>query len=224
MDKEALVFQLFAADYLVYVANNADSFDEVWEALGEVLQKVKADLDKVITDADAAKKANEEAAKAYNAALKEYRDAIRDALRERDAAIKAAQDAYDEGLKPIHDAFVEALTDYNFYMKMYNDLCGAYAVHAGSPFMNPEAIIEYCLGMYDFWAAYCANLAGQIAEVKIIRDGIEDEYLDALADAYSAVLDIIAGFDADKVADIEFWYEYWKAAYEAALEYITSAE
>jgi hypothetical protein len=224
IDNSALVFKLFAAEYLYNLATNTESLSDLWAKLGEVLQAAKAAMDKVVTDVDAANKASEEAAKAYNAALKEYRDAIREAGAAKAAAIKEAKDAYDEGLKPIHDAFVEALTDYNFYMKMYNDLCGAYAVHAGSPFMNPEAIIEYCLGMYDFWAAYCANLAGQIAEVKIIRDGIEDEYLDALADAYSAVLDIIAGFDADKVADIEFWYEYWKAAYEAALEYITSAE
>jgi hypothetical protein len=225
MDKEALVFQLFAADYLVFVANNADSFDEVWEALGEVLQKVKADLDKVITDVDAKKAKSEEDAKAYNAALKDYRDAIRDALRERDAAIKAAQDAYDEGLKPIHDAFVAALTDYNFYMKMYNDLCGAYAIHAGSPFMNPEAIIEYCLGMYDFWTGYCANLAGQIAEVKYQRDGIEpDETLTELYEVYAAIEEIINGFAADRFADTEFWYEYWKAAYEAAIAFISNQE
>jgi len=225
MDKEALVFQLFAAEYLVYIANNADSFDEVWEALGEVLQKVKADLDKVITDTDAKKAKSEEDAKAYNAALKDYRDAIRDALREKDAAIKAAQDAYDEGLKPIHDAFVKAWTDYNFYMKMYNDLCGAYAIHAGSPFMNPEAIIEYCLGMYDFWAGYCANLAGQIAEVKYQRDGIEpDETLTELYEVYAAIEDIINGFAADRFADTEFWYEYWKAAYEAAIAFISTQE
>ncbi len=227
MDKEALVFQLFAADYLVFVANNADSFDEVWEALGEVLQKVKADLDKVITDVDAKKAKSEEDAKAYNAALKDYRDAIRDALRERDAAIKAAEDTYKEGLKPIHDAFVAALTDYNFYMKMYNDLCGAYAIHAGAPFTgidNPQEIIDYCLGMYGFWSAQCSMLAGQIAQANIWLNGVESEELDNIAEAYLAVIDILNGFNADKLADIEFWYEYWKAAYEAAIAYISSQE
>ena len=224
MDKVALVFQLFAADYLVYVANNADSFDEVWAALGEVLQKVKADMDKVITDVDAANAASAAAAAAYNEALAAYREAIKEALRERDAAIKAAQDAYDEGLKPIHDRFVEAWTDYNFYMKMYQDLCGAYALHAGSPYMSPQAIIDYCLDQYEDWSEWCADLAGQIAEAKIILEGLDDEYLDQLEDAYYAVLEILAGFDADEFADIEFWYEYWKAAYEAAIEYISSQE
>ncbi len=227
IDNRALVFKLFAADYLVYVANNADSFDEVWEALGEVLQQVKADLDKVITDVDAAKKANAEAAAKYNAALKDYRDAIRDALRERDAAIKAAEDTYKEGLKPIHDAFVAALTDYNFYMKMYNDLCGAYAIHAGAPFTgidNPQEIIDYCLGMYGFWSAQCSMLAGQIAQANIWLNGVESEELDNIAEAYLAVIDILNGFNADKLADIEFWYEYWKAAYEAAIAYISSQE
>ncbi|MBR0533695.1 MAG: hypothetical protein IJK19_03260 [Bacteroidales bacterium] len=227
MDKEALVFQLFAAEYLVYIANNADSFDEVWEALGEVLKQVKADLDKVITDTDAKKAKSEEDAKAYNAALKDYRDAIRDALREKDAAIKAAQDAYDEGLKPIHDRFVEAWTDYNFYMKMYNDLCGAYALHAGAPFFgpgNPQGIIDYCLDMYEDWSKWAANLAGQIAEANIWLNGIQSEELDNIEEAYLAVVDILNGFAADEVADIEFWYEYWKAAYEAAIEYISNQE
>ena len=227
MDKEALVFQLFAADYLVYIANNADSFDELWEELGEVLQKVKADLDKVITDVDAKKAKSEEDAKAYNAALKDYRDAIRDALREKDAAIKAAEDTYKEGLKPIHDRFVEAWTDYNFYMKMYNDLCGAYALHAGAPFFgpgNPQGIIDYCLDMYEEWSDWAADLAGQIAEANIWLNGIQSEELDNLEEAYLAVVDILNGFAADEVADIEFWYEYWKAAYEAAIEYISSQE
>lgn len=227
MDKEALVFQLFAADYLVFVANNADSFDEVWEALGEVLQKVKADLDKVITDTDAKKAKSEEDAKAYNAALKDYRDAIRDALREKDAAIKAAEDTYKEGLKPIHDRFVEAWTDYNFYMKMYNDLCGAYALHAGAPFFgpgNPQGIIDYCLDMYEEWSDWAAELAGQIAEANIWLNGIQSEELDNIEEAYLAVVDILNGFADDEVADIEFWYEYWKAAYEAAIEYISSQE
>lgn len=227
IDNKALVFKLFAADYLVYVANNADSFDEVWEALGEVLQKVKADLDAVITKTDADKKASEDAAKAYNEALAEYRDAIREAGAEKAAAIKAAQDAYDEGLKPIHDRFVEAWTDYNFYMKMYNDLCGAYALHAGAPFFgpgNPQGIIDYCLDMYEEWSDWAAELAGQIAEANIWLNGIQSEELDNIEEAYLAVVDILNGFAADEVADIEFWYEYWKAAYEAAIEYISSQE
>ncbi|MBO6069057.1 MAG: hypothetical protein J6P50_07615, partial [Bacteroidales bacterium] len=120
--------------------------------------------------------------------------------------------------------FVEAWTDYNFYMKIYQDLCGAYALHAGSPFMSPQAIIDYCLDMYQDWSEWCADLAGQIAEAKIILLGLDDEYLDQLEDAYYAVLEILAGFDADEFADIEFWYEYWKAAYEAAIEYISSQE
>ena len=52
---------------------------------------------------------------------------------------------------------------------------------------------------------------------KAIRSGVKT----VVKKVYAAIEDIINGFAADRFADTEFWYEYWKAAYEAAIAFIS---
>ena len=46
---------------------------------------------------------------------------------------------------------------------------------------------------------------------------IEDPTLDEIMEAIQLVEGILDEMDWDKYYDLEFWYEYWKAAYEAAV-------
>ena len=228
MEHFSLVFKLLKADYLVYVANNAETFNTLWAKLGEVLQQVKADMDKVVTDNEAKVEKSKADAATYNAALKEYRDAVKVFADAKEAADKEAQDAYDaayeEIMQPITDRFEEMMVAYNFYNKMYADLLGAYEMHSGYYLDNPQEFIDYLTDMYEDWMMWCADLAGQIEEVKILLYGIDDPTLDAIEEMYWEVIDILDGMDQDRIEDIMFWYEYWKAAYENAIEMIQSRD
>ena len=208
IDNKALVFKLFAGEYLYGLATGSQTADELWAKLGEVLQKVKADLDKVVTDTDAAAAKSAAHAAAYNEALATYRAAIKDALRERDAAIKAAEDEYEEGMKPLRKAVEEIEDEIDFNMGMYMDLMGLYGVPDPAGYINQKYLAA---------VERCANIAAAIASIEAMLEGISDPELDAILELKAAVDEVIAEMQLDQIAYIEAWYEYWKAAYEAAI-------
>ena len=71
---------------------------------------------------------------------------------------------------------------------------------------------------------WCAELAEQIEMAKIMIEGVDSEDLDAILEAYAYVDGLLDELAADQFNDLLFWYEYWKAAYEAAIEKISAAE
>ena len=222
IDNKALVFELFAAEFLYNIASGSETADELWAKLGEVLQKVKKDLDKAISDTDAYNAKATAAATAYNAALKDYRDAVKAAAAKKDSLYKVADSVYNAGLEELNKEFKALKKQYDHYMNMANGLYGAYQIHAGmvdDPTYpaGGRDIVDYCNQMYLAAVAKCAQLASGIATIEMMLEGISDPELDEIQAAIDAIDEVLTSMYYDEVADIEFWYEYWKAAYEAAI-------
>ena len=223
IESKSLVFQLIAAEYLKDLAAGTESINVLWEKLGDVLEnEVKPALDAVVDEVEALIEQSEADAEVYNEALAAYNEATDAAWEELQDALQAAIDAYREVMDPILEREFELQQEYYFNRDMYQDLMAVYAFQTGQS--NPQAIIDYLQRKYNTAMDNCARLAKQIAKIGIVLDGIEDETLDEILDAYAAIEEILSEFDADELADLEFWYNYWKAAYEAAIEYISNQE
>jgi hypothetical protein len=54
--------------------------------------------------------------------------------------------------------------------------------------------------------------------------GIEDETLAMLVEIYAELDEIVNSYEDEKFADLVYWYEYWKAAYEAAIARVSAGE
>ena len=222
IDSRALVFELFAAEFLYNIASGSETADELWAKLGEVLQKVKKDLDKAISDTDEYNAKANAAKTAYNNALKDYRKEVAAAAAKRDSLKNVADSIYNAGLEELNKEFKALKKQYDHYMNMANGLYGAYQIHAGmvdDP-TYPEGgrdIVAYCNQMYLAAVAKCAQLASGIATIEMMLEGISDPELDEIQAAIDAIDEVLTSMYYDEVADIEFWYEYWKAAYEAAI-------
>ena len=223
MVMKSKVFEVLEANYLVALANGEKSVSEIWEELGKVLEQVKADMDAVVASTKAAQKANDDLAKKFQDALNTYRKATKDLKDERDAAIKAANDAYDaakkEILDPISEKYVELRNKYNDLMNLADGLRGAYATLWAGGAPDTDALLEYLYQKYtdaleaadwdEYYIAQLKVLAGLIT--------IEDPTLDEIQETIDLIQDILDEMDWDEYYDLEFWYEYWKAAYEAAV-------
>ena len=215
----SLPLAVVTLDYLADLAEGQVKPSELWEALGKVLvEEVEPALNAVVANADAKAAKSAEDAAAYNEALATYRAAVKDAAKVRDDAIDEAQDAYDEGMKEITDAWLELKAEYDYYIKMYYGLIGAYAIHSDG--LIGEEIADYLFDMYDAANDDCLYIVDQIAEIEeMLQGGVDpsDATLD-IFEQYLIVSGIIDEMEQEKYEDLVFWYEYWKAAYEAAIE------
>lgn len=223
MPTKSLVFKLLAADYLYLLATNTDSINAIWEALGELLQQVKADMDAVDEAADKTTAANKALAAKFNEALTTYKNATKDLKDTRDAAIKEANDTYDaakkEILDPISEKYVELRNKYNDLMNLAEGLRGAYATYWADGAPDVDALKDYLWQKYTDALEAADALENEIAELQYLSGmiEIEDPTLDEIQAIIDAIQDILDGMDMDEFNDLEFWYEYWKAAYEAAV-------
>ncbi len=223
MVMKSKVFELLEADYLVALANGEKSVSEIWAALGEVLAQVKADMDAVFESAAKSQAVNDALAAKFNEALNEYRAATKDVKDTRDAAIKAANDAYDaakeEILDPISAKYVELRNKYNDLMNLADGLRGAYAALWAGGAADVDALMAYLNNKYEDALEAADAIENEIATLKYLAGmiEIEDPTLDEIMEAIQLVEGILDEMDWDKYYDLEFWYEYWKAAYEAAV-------
>lgn len=223
MVMKSKVFELLEADYLVALANGEKSVSEIWEALGEVLAQVKADMDAVFESAAKSQAANNALAAKFNEALNAYRAATKDVKDTRDAAIKAANDAYDaakkEILDPISAKYVELRNKYNDLMNLADGLRGAYAALWAGGAADVDALMAYLNDKYEKALVAADDIEDEIATLKYLAGmiEIEDPTLDEIMETIQLVEEILAEMDWDEYYDLEFWYEYWKAAYEAAV-------
>lgn len=223
MVMKSKVFELLEADYLVALANGEKSVSEIWAALGEVLAQVKADMDAVFESAAKSQAANDALAAKFNEALNAYRAATKDVKDTRDAAIKAANDAYDaakeEILDPISAKYVELRNKYNDLMNLAKGLRGAYATYWADGAPDVDALMAYLNNKYEDALEAADAIENEIATLKYLAGmiEIEDPTLDEIMEAIQLVEGILDEMDWDKYYDLEFWYEYWKAAYEAAV-------
>ena len=223
MVMKSIVFELLEADYLVALANGEKSVSEIWAELGKVLEQVKADMDAVVASTKAAQKANDDLAKKFQEALDTYRKATKDLVDERDAAIKAANDAYDaakkEILDPITDRYIELRAKYDDLMNLAESLRGAYATLWAGGAPDTDALLEYLYKKYTDALEDIDDLTYEINELKLIAGliTIEDPTLDEIQEVIDTIQEILDDMDWDEYYDLEFWYEYWKAAYEAAV-------
>ena len=223
MPTSSLVFKLLAIDYLYNCATNADSINAIWDKLGELLKQVKADMDAVDAAADKTTAANNALAAKFNEALDAYRAATKDLKETRDAAIKEANEAYDaakkEILDPISAKYVELRNKYNDLMNLADGLRDAYTIYWAGGVPDVDDLLEYLNTKYEDaleaadWDEY------YIAELKVLAGliTIEDPTLDEIQATIDLIDEILAEMDWDEYYDLEFWYEYWKAAYEAAV-------
>lgn len=223
MVMKSKVFELLEADYLVALANGEKSVSEIWAALGEVLAQVKADMDAVFESAAKSQAANDALAAKFNEALNAYRAATKDVKDTRDAAIKAANDAYDaakeEILDPISAKYVELRNKYNDLMNLADGLRGAYAAYWAGGAADVDALMAYLNDKYEKALEAADAIEKEIAQLKVLAGmiEIEDPTLDEIMEEIELVEEILNEMDWDEYYDLEFWYEYWKAAYEAAV-------
>ncbi|MBO4657415.1 MAG: hypothetical protein J5639_06545 [Bacteroidales bacterium] len=223
MVMKSIVFELLEADYLVALANGEKSVSEIWAELGKVLEQVKADMDAVVASTKATQKANDDLAAKFNEALNTYRTATKDLKDERDAAIKEANDTYDaakkEILDPISEKYVELRNKYNDLMNLADGLRGAYATLWANGAPDTDALLEYLYKKYTDALEDIDDLTYEINELKLLAGliTIEDPTLDEIQETIDLIQDILDEMDWDEYYDLEFWYEYWKAAYEAAV-------
>ena len=223
MVMKSKVFEVLEAEYLVALANGEQSISEIWEALGEVLAQVKADMDAVVESVAKSQKANDDLAAKFNEALTAYRAATKDLKDERDAAIKAAQDEYDaakkEILDPISAKYVELRNKYNDLMNLADGLRGAYAAKWANGAADVDALMDYLYTKYEDALEAIDDLTFEISDLKVIAGliEIEDPTLDEIQAIIDSLQEILDEFDWNDYEDLVFWYEYWKAAYEAAV-------
>ena len=224
-EEYSVVFEVINLKFLYELATNTSSLNEVWEALGDVLKQIKADMDAVDGNAKKTKDANKALADKFNEALKAYRTATGDAAKARKAAKDAADAEYEKAYKEIylpileekHD--IEILADY--YNDMANALMGAYATLFAQP-ANPAAIREFLMNMYTQANNRCIKLAAALAEFeRIYVEGFDDPTLDAIAEELDFVDEMLFELSwLNEYEDILYWYEYWQAAWEAAMELV----
>jgi hypothetical protein len=238
----SLAFKSITADYLVYLSKNTDAFSATWKALGEMLQKeVKPALDELIKTVEDGVAENEAEVAAYNKALRDYNKATKDAAKAAKDAKKAANDEYDKIMEETCGAaFEEYYAKYNFYKNMYNGLMDAYALWADVA-SAPEALQQLLWTKYEDAMDASADIAEYIAELEIELkkldgigvpegsifgdpSGIEDETLAMLVEIYAELDEIVNSYEDEKFADLVYWYEYWKAAYEAAIARVSAGE
>ena len=238
--ESSLALKSITADYLVYLSKNTDAFSATWKALGDMLQKkVKPALDELIAEVEGDVAENAAQVAKYNKALRAYNSAVKGADKTAKDAIKAANDEYDKIMKETCGAAFEELEiKRQFYQKMYDGLMGAYSMWAGGKYA-PDQVEAYLATQYHDAMENCMDLAELIARLEIELNkldgigaaaslktgecgGIESELLDMLTDYYYELLDIVDEFENEKYEDLVFWYEYWKAAYEAALAKVSA--
>jgi uncharacterized protein YukE len=238
----SLAFKSITADYLVYLSKNTDAFSATWKALGEMLQKeVKPALDELIKTVEDGVAENEAEVAAYNKALRDYNKATKDAAEAAKDAKKAANDEYDKIMEETCGAaFEEYYAKYNFYKNMYNGLMDAYALWADVA-SAPEALQQLLWTKYEDAMEASADIAEYIAKLEIELkkldgigvpegsifgdpSGIEDETLAMLVEIYAELDEIVNSYEDEKFADLVYWYEYWKAAYEAAIARVSAGE
>ena len=85
---------------------------------------------------------------------------------------------------------------------------------------NPVAVREFLMDMYTEANDRLIRLTAALAEFKHILEGIDDPELDWIAEEYDAVQAMLYQLEWEDFDDIQYWYEYWKAAFEAAMELI----
>ena len=223
MVMKSIVFELLEAEYLVALANGEQSISEIWDALGEVLEQVKADMDAVVATVATNKEANQALADKFNEVLNTYRAATKDLKDKYDAAVKAANDEYDakkaEILDPISEKYVELRNKYNDLMNLAKGLRGAYATLWADGKPDTDALMEYLWAKYEDALEAADVLEDEIAMLKYLSGmiEIEDPTLDQIAEIIDTIDEILDEFDQNDYEDLVFWYEYWKAAYEAAV-------
>ena len=137
-------------------------------------------------------------------------------------------------------AFEEYYAQLEFYYNMYYGLMGAYSMWADGK-TAPEELQNYLWNRYEDAMEASAEIAEFIAELEIELkkldgigvpegdifggpSGIEDDTLAMLVEIYSELDEIVNSFEDEKFADLVYWYEYWKAAYEAAIARIQIPE
>ena len=180
-------------------------------------------MDAVDATADATTAANKALAAKFNEALTTYKNATKALKDTRDAAIKEANDTYDaakkEILDPISEKYVELRNKYNDLMNLAEGLRGAYATYWADGKPDVDALKDYLWQKYTDALEAADELEDEIAVLQYLSGmiEIEDPTLDEIAAIIDAIQDILDGMDMDEFMDLEFWYEYWKAAYEAAV-------
>lgn len=223
MEKYSIVFEVLNANFLYELATNTSSLNEIWTELGEVLKQIKADMDAVDGKAKATKAANQALADKFNEALKAYRAATGDAAKARKAAEDAADAEYEKAYKEIYLPILERKHELEILMDYYWDmaqaLMGVHAKFFSQP-ANPVAVREFLMDMYTQANNRLIRLTAALAEFKHILEGIDDPELDWIAEEYDAVQAMLYQLEWEDFDDIQYWYEYWKAAFEAAMELI----
>ena len=222
-EEYSVVFEVINLKFLYDLATNTSSLNEVWEALGDVLKQIKADMDAVDGKAKATKAANQALADKFNEALKAYRAATGDAAKARKAAEDAADAEYEKAYKEIYLPILERKHELEILMDYYWDMAQALmGVHADffAKDANPVAVREFLMNMYTQANNRLIRLTAALAEFKHILEGIDDPELDWIAEEYDAVQAMLYQLEWEDFDDIQYWYEYWKAAFEAAMELI----
>lgn len=227
LEEKSLVFEILKAEFVYALATGAASESDAWTALEDVLKEVKVALDEVVTkqDTEAAGRATDAAN--YNAAIKAYLDAEKAAKKVKDDAIDAANDAYDEGLEEITDQLdlLDEIIEFN--ENMAYDLMAAYDLYSLKDLGNDDdtvGIEEYLWEQYEDAIEECEFWATSVDTIKFYLGELENEDADMYALAIAAIQAIQGEISDAEIADAMFWYEYWKAAYEAALALIMPEE
>ena len=222
-EEYSVVFEVINLKFLYDLATNTSSLNEVWEALGDVLKQIKADMDAVDGKAKATKAANQALADKFNEALKAYRAATGDAAKARKAAEDAADAEYEKAYKEIYLPILERKHELEILMDYYWGMAQALmGVHADffAKDANPVAVREFLMDMYTQANNRLIRLTAALAEFKHMLEGIDDPELDWIAEEYDAVQAMLYQLEWEDFDDIQYWYEYWKAAFEAAMELI----
>jgi hypothetical protein len=79
--------------------------------------------------------------------------------------------------------------------------------------------MDYLWDKYQKALEAADSLEDEIALLKVLSGmiTIEDPTLDEIQETIDLIQEILDDMDWDEYYDLEFWYEYWKAAYEASV-------
>ncbi|MBP5316820.1 MAG: hypothetical protein J6Y83_03850, partial [Bacteroidales bacterium] len=124
-----------------------------------------------------------------------------------------------EILDPISAKYVELRNKYNDLMNLADGLRGAYATYWAGGAPDVDALMDYLYQKYEDALEDADVLEEEINVLKILAGmiTIEDPTLDEIQATIDLIDEILDEMDWDEYYDLEFWYEYWKAAYEAAV-------
>jgi len=184
-----------------------------------------------------AKKAKEDAEKAANDAFADAYEEIMVPIMHEYSDLKAKYDYYKGIADALRAAYAEIWAGGKADADAMIDVIGTKYTDALTKCAKLASGIEkakQALAKLD--ADYAAFAENPLAGVKYDEDGdvipyknddwkageltFDNELLAQLAEDIDFLYAIINEMYYDELANIEFWYEYWKAAYEAAIEYV----